>query len=314
MMRNNALQNKHLSMNRLAGGYDDFDDDDDDTVALVRDKQKFRKKSAETSVMIQKPAFVEWAERLNEIQFELEHISEKMLDLNDLHDKHLKRPTLSDNTDDEIAVEAITREITQIFMRCKNTMKMMDRGKTRLNEQEQLLAQNMLSGTAINLQNMSMDFRQAQTGYLKKLKSREERSHQFFIDADPDLMIGQTYEGDIDDVSFERGLTREQMQLVDDNSKMVETRESEIQSVVKSITELSEIFQDLGNIIVEQSSIIDRIDYNIENTVQQTETGLKELKKAEEYQKKNKKMLIIVVLSVILIIMLFGLLIKHSWP
>ena len=204
----------------------------------------------------------------------------------------------------------MTREITESFCRCKNVMKMMNQRRCQLNEQEQLLAQNMLSGNATTLQTLSFDFKKAQSNYLKKLKKREERSHEFFIH-DADLMIGQTYEDDIDDVSFERGITNEQMVAIDNNSALVEARENEIQSVVKSITELSEIFQDLGSIIVEQSGIIDRIDYNIENAVVQTQTGLEELQKAENYQKKNKKMLVIVVMAGITLIMLLILILTH---
>ena len=316
MMRNNALQNKHISSyGGDDGGYgDEFDNDD--TVALVSRGSKQQGRYSKSSIVqVQKPQFVEWAEQLGELKYEIELIVEKMTELNDLHDKHLKRPTLSDNTDEEQLIEKLTRDITEIFFGCKNTMKRMDQRKSRLTEQKQVLAQNMLSGNAIALQNLSQEFRQAQSGYLKKLKSREERSHEFFVDADDvELMIGQTnVEDDIDDVSFERGLSREQAQLaVNANTAMVETREGEIQSVVRSITELSEVFQDLGTIIVEQSSIIDRIDYNIENAVVSTEAGMVELKKAEKYQKKNRKMMVIVVMACITIVMLFFLIMKHS--
>lgn len=53
-----------------------------------------------------------------------------------------------------------------------------------------------------------------------------------------------------------------------------------------------------------QGTIIDRIDYNIEHAHIRVEEGLKQLKKAEQYQKMDKKMHVIVVLAVILIVLL----------
>jgi len=309
MMRNNALQNKNLQGGPRGDGYYDYDDDDD-TVALVgTGKQKY-KKLKQTEIQIEKPAFVEWAEKMNMIKFECDQITDKMIEMEEIHGSLLRRPGFSDDkNEEEEKVERMTREITQIFFRCKNTVKVMEQRKRNLQPHEQTLAQNMLSSIVSKLQELSTEFRKCQSKYLDKIKSREEKSHQFFSDVDHDLMIGQEEDDEIDDIMFQRGINT---QIVDKNTKLIETRETEIQSVVRSITELSEIFQDLGSLITEQSGIIDRIDYNIENTVVQTEKGLDELKKAENYQKKSNKMMIIFVMAIILVVMFLTLVISKS--
>ena len=43
------------------------------------------------------------------------------------------------------------------------------------------------------------------------------------------------------------------------------------------------------------------------------EEGLKQLKKADQYQKKNRKMHCIVILAVIVIILLFVLIVTKTW-
>ena len=53
-----------------------------------------------------------------------------------------------------------------------------------------------------------------------------------------------------------------------------------------------------------QGTILDRIDYNIEHTAVQVDKGLKQLQKAEKYQKKNRKMYIILILALLIIILI----------
>merc|ERR1711860_404215 len=72
---------------------------------------------------------------------------------------------------------------------------------------------------------------------------------------------------------------------------------------MQSITELNSIFRDLAQMIVDQGTVLDRIDYNVEHASFRTEQGLKQLQKAETYQKKNRKMMCIIVLGVIACVM-----------
>lgn len=41
------------------------------------------------------------------------------------------------------------------------------------------------------------------------------------------------------------------------------TRSGEVQNLAKSITELAVLFKDLSALVVEQGTVLDRIDYNI---------------------------------------------------
>jgi len=53
-----------------------------------------------------------------------------------------------------------------------------------------------------------------------------------------------------------------------------------------------------------QGTILDRIDYNVEQSATRVEKGLTQLQKAEKYQKKNRKMIIISVMFVIVVVLL----------
>lgn len=107
-----------------------------------------------------------------------------------------------------------------------------------------------------------------------------------------------------DTTLYDRGFTDDQLVLVQENTLMVEEREREIRQVVQSISDLNEIFRDLATMVVEQGTVLDRIDYNVEQSCVKTDEGLKQLQKAEQYQKKNRKMLVILILFVLVIVMI----------
>nr|KAF6472656.1 syntaxin 16 [Molossus molossus] len=208
------------------------------------------------------------------IQYDVGRIKQKMKELAILHDQHLNRPTLDDSSEQEHAIEITTQEITQLFHRCQRAVQGLPaRARRTCSEQEERLLRNVVSSLAQALQDLSTGFRHAQAGYLKRMKNREERSQHFF-DASVPLMD----DGD-DNTLYDRGFTDEQLVLVEQNTLLVEEREREIRQIVQSISDLNEIFRDLGAMIVEQGTVLDRIDYNVEQSCIKTEDGLKQLHK-----------------------------------
>lgn len=51
---------------------------------------------------------------MDDIHFEMTKIKNKLKDLSNLHDKHLNRPTLDDNIDEEKSIDNLTQEITNV--------------------------------------------------------------------------------------------------------------------------------------------------------------------------------------------------------
>ncbi|XP_005392298.1 PREDICTED: syntaxin-16 isoform X11 [Chinchilla lanigera] len=210
-----------------------------------------------------------------QIQYDVGRIKQKMKELAILHDKHLNRPTLDDSSEEEHAIEITTQETTQLFHRCQRAVQALpSRARRACSDQEERLLRNVVASLAQTLQELSTSFRHAQSGYLKRMKNREERSQHFF-----DTSVPLMDDGD-GNALYDRGFTEDQLVLVEQNTLMVEEREREIRQIVQSISDLNEIFRDLGAMIVEQGTVLDRIDYNVEQSCIKTEDGLKQLHKS----------------------------------
>ncbi|KAH0511002.1 Syntaxin-16 [Microtus ochrogaster] len=246
----------------------------------------------EAAIGVTKRSPPKWVDGVDEVQYDVGRIKQKMKELASLHDKHLNRPTLDDSSEEEHAIEITTQEITQ-----RAVQALPSQARRACSEQEERLLRNVVASLAQALQELSTSFRHAQSGYLKRMKNREERSQHFF-----DTSVPLMDDGD-DAALYGQGFTDEQLVLVEQNTLMVVEREREIRQIVQSISDLNEIFRDLGAMIVEQGTVLDRIDYNVEHSCVKTEDGLKQLHKAEQYQKKNRKMLVILILVVIIVVL-----------
>lgn len=63
----------------------------------------------------------------------------------------------------------------------------------------------------------------------------------------------------------------------------LETRTRELNGIAKSITQLAEVFKDLQAMVIDQGTILDSVEYNIEQTVIHVQEAVKELKIATQY-------------------------------
>lgn len=300
LMRNNALQSRHMFSEHV----------NDDRMALVSNAASDMEMGSINTKSSRLPP--EWVDGVEEVQYEMSKIKSKMKELATLHDKHLNRPTLDDNVQEEHAIEIMTQDITQLFTRCQITVQRISHRGNHGTEQEKKLAKNIVSSVARSLQDMSLNFRKSQSDYLRKIKSREERSREFF-----DTSIGPSSGSFMEEIDpledgFDKGFTSSQLQMVEENTTHVKQREKEISLIVRSITDLNDIFKDLASMVVDQGTILDRIDYNVEHAGVQVEKGLQQLQKAEKYQKKNRKMLCIVILAVIIILLIIILIATKS--
>jgi len=54
-------------------------------------------------------------------------------------------------------------------------------------------------------------------------------------------------------------------------------KKQEIESIVTQMNNLSDLFRDVSNLVVEQGTVLDRIDFHIQESRAQVQKGNKEL-------------------------------------
>ena len=91
------------------------------------------------------------------------------------------------------------------------------------------------------------------------------------------------------------------LMTTDNNLKLVK-RDNELGILLNSVNDLAEIFKDMQNLVMEQGSILDRIDYNIDIASTNITSGKKSIQKADKYHKNNCFRNIIIILIVCIFI------------
>ncbi|KAK2580813.1 hypothetical protein KPH14_011546 [Odynerus spinipes] len=306
LMRNNALQSKHIYAEQNLS----------DRTALVNSDSINADNVELTSINLSDSAPPPWTDALEETQYILSRLRIKIDSLIELHVKQLNRPTLDDTSQEERQMEQLSREIGRAFAsgyRQVQTIKTAARHETKVAQRH--LATNAVMALSSALQELGIRYRSAQDRYLTQIKSREERSNKFFSEDQSflsnvasDSWLMESNDPKID--FWEEDEQRQEsvlLQLEDpeERLKLAVEREQQIGSIVQSIADLKYIFKDLANIVQDQGTILDRIDYNIEQTQVQVSEGYKQLKKADSYQRANRKLYCIVVLAAAIILLSF---------
>lgn len=262
-------------------------------------------------------------------------IKPKLDELGSLHARHLLRPAFDESKEDELEMETLSHEIAKLITSTHRHIQCIRSSLGVGGKWEQRLTANVVTYLMLSLQELTLKFRYSQNSYLRQLNSREERSQKFFDDftnpsnmekgnyvdtfdnfLQPTSSGGNKYNDYDDDLkeneldeNFQRPmgtrLTQQQLLLFEEeNTRLALNRDEEVSKVVKTIYDLNDIFKDLSQMVQEQGTILDRIDYSIEQTQTRVSEGLRQLQRAEMYQRKNRKMCVILVLAGVTLFML----------
>ncbi|XP_042472685.1 syntaxin-43-like isoform X1 [Zingiber officinale] len=243
-----------------------------------------------------------WVDVSEELAANMQRARTKMVELAKAHAKALM-PSFGDGKEDQHAIELLSHEITDLL---KKSEKRLQKLSSSDPSEDSTVRKNVQRSLATDLQNLSMEFRKKQSSYLKHLQHQQEGHDGFDLEMNRNG-IGHKLE---EDAFTDVGFSDVQISTLKKNEALTREREREIVQVVESVNELVQIMKDLSVLVIDQGTIVDRIDYNVQNVASSVEEGFKQLEKAERTQKKGGMVMCATVLILLCLIMLVLLILK----
>ncbi|XP_020239553.1 syntaxin-43 isoform X2 [Cajanus cajan] len=244
-----------------------------------------------------------WVDLSEEISANVQRARTKMAELAKAHAKALM-PSFGDGKEDQHAIETLTHEITDLIKRSEKRLRRLSATGP---SEDSNVRKNVQRSLATDLQNLSVELRKKQSTYLKRLRQQKEGQDGVDLEINLNGSKSKYQDDDLDNMVF----NEHQMAKLKKNEAFTVEREKEIQQVVESVNELAQIMKDLSVLVIDQGTIVDRIDYNIQNVATTVEDGLKQLQKAERTQKKGGMVMCATVLLIMCFVMLVLLIIKE---
>jgi len=131
--------------------------------------------------------------------------------------------------------------------------------------------------------------------FSKKFKLNEEiysqKCKELLIIEEDDNMLEMndmsTNNSESNENERNRGGGGDNFLLTEEPDFILQSRDNELNEIIKGVTNLQELFKDLQTIVIEQGSILDRIDYNIDIGFNNFSKGKKKIIDANEKHKSS---------------------------
>lgn len=259
------------------------------------------------------PRWVDISDQVNEILKDVAFTAQK---LDRLHQQHVL-PGFNDEEvkkKEEIEIENLTQGITKRFHECQRAIQKIEilvresKAQGGISKGEETMAKNIQISLASKVQEASAAFRKKQSAYLKKLRGASGMNAP--IDG---TSINTFSDRSVQETDADKSYSQLTLKKTSDSSDaVISQREREITDIAQGIIELADIFHELQTMIIDQGTMLDRIDYNVERMSTNVKAADKELNVASSYQKKGTRRRAIFLLILLVIGMFILLMLKHK--
>ncbi|BGP26932.1 t-SNARE affecting a late Golgi compartment protein 2 [Rhodotorula toruloides] len=235
------------------------------------------------------PRWVDLADKVDEL---IVQIKPKIAQLDKLHAKHLL-PGFKDRTAEEREVEALATAITSDFRACQSHIRFIaEQSQTLLASRpasaadaelkriDLIMAANVQTALATKVQELSTGFRKKQADYLRQLKGNESRAVERQAKSTYDPLVSLADDEQAQQLFSSPSTT---------STSAIDQRTNEIHNIAQSIADLADMFKDLSSLVIDQGTLLDRVDYNVEQMSTDVKGAVQELQQATRYQRRSGK-------------------------
>ena len=238
---------------------------------------------------------------------ELSLLYKKLLITRETEKKHL-----------EDSIDDLNYTLRKMFEACYVLIKKFEfiqkyhlRLKLEYSADELAIIENYKKTYALKIQDSLLVFRNLQNNYIKFLKDDDDDDTANLLSLSR-VPLEEENSRDIENYSKQALQQAQQQMQMDPNLQLLASREREILKLAMGILEISTIFKEMENLVVDQGSMLDRIDYNIARTAEDLKSSDKELIRALGYQKRTTKCKIIFLLCLVVLALFILVVVRPS--
>jgi len=244
------------------------------------------------------PEYIDFVDLIEQDEANMQDSVKK---LKHLHSRRLKVSFGGNEHEQDKEINILSYQIQTLMRRSEANLKQIAAvgNDGNISKSDRICRLNIMRSYAQRLQQISREFKGAQRNFVLSLKGQAEFGKGFF--GESDVSTAQN----LDDMKHQE----EQIQILEQQSK---ERDSEIEELIQSIAAIQSLFKELSVLVIEQGSMLDRIDYNVESVHVKVKEGRREMEKANEYSKNNRSLVIIAFLTGLMIVLLFLVYLKYT--
>ena len=298
--RESSNNNNNLPIKRTR--FQDFPEEEENEGLIISSRKQGGERNQTQNIPL-KPIIPSIFDIAKDLDVLLKVIEKNVEDLNSMYKKLIIGDKFSKKKIEQ-DIEELNYQILRKFEQCYVLVKKFDYlsknyHKLELNytNSDLEILINYKKNYANKIQESSLKFRNLQNNYMKFLKDDDDEFNEddlLLSDLPPD----EKPELDSNTNTYQQQQQQQQQQqVVNGDSQYLRQRERDISKLAHGILEILTIFKEMESMVIEQGTMLDRIDYNLTTTVQELKSADKELIKAHHYQKRTTKCKIIFFLS-----------------
>ncbi|XP_061417879.1 syntaxin-1A isoform X7 [Lethenteron reissneri] len=265
------------------------DSDDDEEVAVIVDRDHFMD---------------QFFEQVEEIRGDIEKVAENVQEVKKKHSAILSAPNTDEKTKQEL--EDLMADIKKTANRVRSKLKAIEQDIEKEETENRSSADLRIRKTqhstlSRKFVEVMTEYNSTQSDYRERCKGRIQRQLEITGKTTTNEELEDMLESG-NPAIFTSGIVLDSK--IDKQAlSEIESRHNDIIKLETSIRELHDMFLDMAMLVESQGEMIDRIEYNVEHSVDYVERAVSDTKKAVKYQSKARRMMLVGAIIVTLVVM-----------
>ncbi|CAB1316504.1 unnamed protein product [Coregonus sp. 'balchen'] len=270
--------------------------EEEDDVAVNMEKDRFMDEFFAQASPRLSPSLLYQVE---EIRGFIEELSEKVEEVKRQHSAILAAPNPDEKTKAEL--EQLMTDIKKFANKVRSKLKSIEQSiehEEALNRSSADLRIRKTQHSTLSRKFVEVmsEYNATQSDYRERCKGRIQRQLEITGRNTTNEELESMLESD-NPAIFTSGIIMDS-NITQQAMNEIETRHTEIIKLENSIRELHDMFMDMAMLVESQGEMIDRIEYNVEHSVDYVERAVSDTKKAVKYQSKARRVSQILTLNV----------------